>query len=85
MPRWPKLNKKALGQLRNVQVLLPSDPPEYVFGLRAQDLFTPEVIRFWATCVSEIRGQHHPKVVAAFELADQIERDRRSSLVKVPD
>lgn len=59
--------------------------PPYIFGLKEQDLYAPDVILFWAACVAKIRGDNHPKVVHARELAETLARSRRNKLVKVPD
>lgn len=58
---------------------------EPVFVLRAQDIFAPDTVRFWAGQLEMTVGSTHPKAIAANKLAEQMEAWQRTQARKIPD
>lgn len=58
---------------------------EPVFVLRAQDIFAPDTLRFWAGQLEMNSGPNHPKVIEANRLADDMEAWQKDQHRKIPD
>ena len=58
---------------------------EPVFILRAQDIFAPDAVRFWAGQMEMTTGPNNPKVLAAKHLAEMMEAWQKEKARKIPD
>lgn len=69
-------------RIQDPDELIPEDEP--VFLLRAQDVTSPTVVRYWAE-QAEQAGADAETVQAAREWADEMETWQRDRGAKVPD
>lgn len=58
---------------------------EPVFILRAQDIFAPDAVRFWAGQMEMTTGAKNPKVIEAYQLAELMEAWQKDKARKIPD
>lgn len=58
---------------------------EPVFVLRAQDIFAPDTVRFWAGQLEMTIGPNSPKTKDAHKLAELMESWQKEHTRKIPD
>jgi hypothetical protein len=69
----------------NDSVISKAAKDEPLFTLRAQDRFAPMLVQLWADMCATQHGSNSPKVIEAYETAEEMLNWQRVNRAKFPD